>query len=239
MSSIPNFGPNPPATSGTYNFAPGLGELVLYAYGLAGIRRTELTQQHLEDARMASNLTLSSWSAKGVNLWQVDLQCVPLIQGCGEYVVPNNTITILDVYITFNTGVGEIDRIILPVSRTEYASYSNKYQQGFPTTFWFDRLLAPKLVLWPTPDGTANTLKYYRLRQNQDAVLANGTQAEIPIYFQDAFALAVAYRLAMIYAAPRALALKPLADEAYASAASQNIENATQYISPMTNGYYR
>jgi hypothetical protein len=33
--------------------------------------------------------------------------------------------------------------------------------------------------------------------------------------------------------------LKPLADEAYKIAASQNVENAQQYISPMLSGYWR
>ena len=57
--------PNPPNTSGTYSFAPSMGETVLYAFGLCGIRRTALTQAHYEDARMATNFLMSRWSAKG------------------------------------------------------------------------------------------------------------------------------------------------------------------------------
>jgi hypothetical protein len=33
--------------------------------------------------------------------------------------------------------------------------------------------------------------------------------------------------------------MKPMADEAYAIAAAQNIETAQQYISPMLSGYFR
>lgn len=233
------FGPNPPNTSGTYNFTPSMGEDVLYAFGLCGIRRTALTQQHFEDARMASNLTLSAWSAKGVNLWAVDLQSIPLVQGVRTYQVPSNTIVMLDMYIGFSNGVSEIDRLILPISRTEYASYTNKEQQGFPTTAWYDRLLAPTITLWPVPNGQQSVLKYYRLRQNQDSVMLNGAQVELPVYFLDAFAMSLAWRLALIWAADRAPGLKLLADEAYNSAAAQNTETANTYISPQISGYFR
>ena len=36
------------ATSGTFTFNPDLGELVLYAFNLAGVRPTALTQAHME-----------------------------------------------------------------------------------------------------------------------------------------------------------------------------------------------
>jgi hypothetical protein len=235
---VSTYGPNPPNTSGTYNFAPSLGESVLYAFGQCGVRRTALTQQHFEDARMATSLMQAAWSAKGVNLWQVDLQCVPLVAGCSTYQVPSNTIVVLDMYVGFNNGAAEIDRLILPISRTEYASYANKQQSGFPTVAWFDRLLAPQITLWPVPNGQQSVLKYYRLRQNQDAAFANGTQAEVPVYLLEAFVLGLASRLAIIWAPDRAPGLKALADEAYNSGIAQNIETAQTWISPMIGGYF-
>jgi hypothetical protein len=226
-------------TTGTYDFAPSMGETVLYAYGLCGIRRTELLQAHFADARMATNLIMSRWSAKGVNLWQVDKQSVTLTQGCSTYPVPSNTIVMLDAYITLNNGGAAIDRLILPISRTEYASFPNKKQQGFPTVFWFDRLLSPTLTLWPVPDGTVSTFNYYRLRQTQDSEMAGGLNVEVPIYFLEAYALGLAWRLALIWAADRAPSLKALADEAYGDAINQNVETAQFYVSPMIGGYYR
>jgi hypothetical protein len=228
-----------PKTSGTYSFAPSMGETVLYSYGLCGIRRTALTQQHFEDARMATNMMMSAWSARGVNLWQVDLQQIQLVQGCATYPVPSNTIVILDAYYTINTGSADIDRIMSPVSRSEYASYGNKQQQGAPTVFWMDRLLAPTVTLYPTPNGQQAFFKYYRLRQTQDSILANGTSIEIPVYFWDAFSLGLAYRLALIWAADKVPMLKPLADESYNYAATQNVETAQFYVSPAVQGYWR
>ena len=58
-----------------------MGETVLYSYGLAGVKRTALTQQHFADARLGSGYLMSRWSAKGVNLWQVDLQTYPVSAG--------------------------------------------------------------------------------------------------------------------------------------------------------------
>ena len=231
------------ATSGTYTFNPSLGELTLYAYNLCGLRNTSLLQEHLEAARMAANMLCANWSNRGVNLWAVDLVTVPLVQGQKTYNVDLNTVTMLDAYMVIDNGNGQpIDRIILPVSRTEYASYPNKENQGFTTTFWFDRLISPNptVTLWPVPDGTsAQYLKYYRVRQIQDSNLQNGTQVEIPYLWMDAFAYGLASRLAVIWAPDKAQLLKPLADEAYQIAADQNVETAQQYISPQISGYYR
>ena len=216
-----------------------MGELVLYAYGLCGIRRTALVQQHFEDARIAMNLMQASWSAKGVNLWQVDLQRICLVQGCNTYQVPSNTIVMLDAYYTIGQPPNETDRIITSISRSEYATYPNKKQQGAPTVFWFDRLLSPTVTLWPTPNGQQATFKYYRLRQTQDAVLANGTGVEIPVYLLEPLAFGLAWRLSLIWAPDKSPALDVAATRSYNENIVQNIETAAIYISPTINSYYR
>lgn len=229
------------ATSGTYTFNPGLGELTLYAYNLIGVRNTAVLQEHMEAARMATNMMLARWSNQGVNLWAVDLVTTNLTTGVATYSVDANTVMILDAYVT-NDQTGEnIDRIILPISRTEYASYPNKEQQGFPTVYWFDRLLNPTVTLWPVPnvDNGPSQLKYYRVRRLQDSNLQNGEQVEIPYLWLEAFAYGLAYRLAQIWAPAIAQTIKPMADESYQIAADQNVEQAQQYISPMISGYYR
>ena len=227
------------STSGTYAFNPGLGEIVLYAYGLCEIRGPEITQAHMESARMAANMMLGRWSSQGVNLWKVDLVTVPLVQAQATYTVDSSTITILDAYITVTSGGVSTNRYILPVSRTEYASYPNPTQQGFPSTYWFDRLLSPTITLYQVPDGTQTSLSYYRVRQIQDANFTGGQQVEIPYYFLEAFAYGLGQRLAIIWKPEKAALLKPLADEAYQIAANQNVEASNFYISPMLSGYYR
>jgi hypothetical protein len=229
------------ATSGTYTFNPGLGELTLYAYNLIGVRNTAVLQEHMEAARMASNMMLSRWSNQGVNLWAVDLVTTPLVTNQKTYSVDADTVMILDAYVTDQNSGANIDRIILPVSRTEYASYPNKDQQGFPTVFWFDRLLSPTVTLWPVPntDNGPSELKYYRVRRLQDSNLQNGQQVEIPYLWLEAFAYGLAYRLAKIWAPQLAGTIKGDADEAYDIASRQNVEQAQQYISPVISGYFR
>jgi len=314
------------ATSGTYNYNPSLGELTLYAFNLAEIRNTAIAQEHMESARMASNMLLSNWSNRGVNLWAVDLQTVNFNQTpatlsatgtgsvatltfatpntpvytvgsqitvsgitpsgyngtytvtassngsvsyantttgaqtvagtiststpAGTYSVDPNTVVILDAYCETTTNSAQpIDRIILPVSRTEYASYPNKQQTGFPTTFWFDRLISssrstgspgPSVTLWPVPDGTSSQLfKYYRVRQLQDSNYTSGQTVEIPYLWMEAYAYALGHRLSVMWNPQKSMMLKPLADEAYQVAAEQNVEQAQQYISPQIQGYFR
>lgn len=225
------------ATSETYTFNPGLGEIVLYSYMNIGIRPTALLQEHMDSARMATNMMLSRWANQGVNLWAVDLITTPLIEGQSTYAVLPNTVMILDAYTTTDQG---IDRVIMPISRTEYASYPNKDQQGFTTTFWYDRLISPTITLWPVPDGTsATTLKYYRVRQIQDSNLQNNENVEIPYLWLECFADGLAYRLARIWNPQMAVALKAQADESYSIASNQNVENVGMFISPMIGGYFR
>lgn len=226
-------------SSGTTTFNPTMGEATVYALGLCGIRPTEILQEHMISARMAANLLFATWSSMGVNLWKVDLITTPLVQGQPSYPVGASNIVMLDTYISTTTGGTTIDRIILPVSRTEYASYPNKAQQGFPTVYWQDRLLSPVVYLWPVPDGTQTALKYYEVVQIDDVAFTNGQTMDMPLYFQEAFALGLAYRLALTWAPERAAGLKALADESYLTAASQNIETEQFYVSPMTGGYFR
>ncbi len=229
---------SPQVTSGTYLFAPSLGEVVLNAYARIGIRRTEILQTHLVDARMEANLLLAKMADAQPNLWSVDLQALPLLQGAPTYTVPAETAMILDAYIRF--GSPSTDRSIYPISRSEYSTYPEKDIQSFPTVFWFDRLISPTLTLWPTPDGNGPyTLYYYRVRQIQDAEYVNGQNIEIPYLWLDAFTSGLAARLARIYAPSLEGQRKMDADEAWQLAAKQDTENVNMMFNPGLSSYYR
>lgn len=223
------------STTGTYTYNPGLGEIVLYAFMNIGIRPTAILQEHMVFAQQAANMTLARWANQGVNLWAVDLVTTALVSGQSTYTVDPSTVMILDAYTVTN----DVDRMILPISRTDYASYPNKDQAGQPTVFWFDRLISPTVTLWPVPNGTPDTLKYYRVRRIQDASVTNGAQVEIPYLWLEAFADAMAYRLARMWAPQMAQGLKAVADESYNIAAQQNVENVNTYITPQLSGYFR
>ena len=228
-------------TSGTYTFNPSLGEIVLNAYARCGVRRTAIMQEHMTDARFETNLMLSSWANQGVNLWEVVLISVPLIQGQTTYTVPAKVVMILDAVIQQNTGTSsQFDRVIMPISRTEYSQTPNKLQQAPPTVFWFDRLINPTVTLWPVPDQTNYyTLNYYAVTQIQDAELTDAQTVDIPYRWLDALAAGLAARLAAIYAPDRMQMLEAKAQQAYTIAATQDTENVPLYIMPGLSNYFR
>lgn len=224
--------------SNSYSFAPSLGALVTHSFNLCGIRQTSLVQEHFQSAHMAANLVCADFSNKGVNLWQVDLVNIPLIQGVATYAVDPNVVVILDGYITVENGSVFTDRYILPISRTEYASYANKEQQGFPTTYWNDRLLSPTVTLWPVPNGQQTSFNIYVLRQIMDANYTSGQNVDVPYLWLKAFAYALAEELAAVWAPEKLTYLSPISARAYAAAAETNTEIAQFYISPTLSGYY-
>jgi hypothetical protein len=227
------------AYSGTYNYAPSLGEITLYAFNLCGVRPGALTADHMQTATTAANLIQAEWAARGVNLWQVDLVTIPLVQGTTAYAIDPNVITILDAYITVGTGPAATDRYILPISRTEYASYANKQQQGFPTVYWLDRLINPTVTLWPVPDGNEVSVSFYVVRQLQDAVMGSATQPDMQFYALMAFAKALAKELAISWAMDRVQLLSAEAERAFDIFANQNVEQNSIFFSPTMSQYWR
>lgn len=390
-------------SSGAYAFNPSISDIGIEAFERIGIRSPELTPEHMYSLRMSCNLVLSDLANTGVNLWKVDLQTVPAVQGVTTYNVPSSTVMILDAYIrqyamnapvnltpafsttsssptvtvTFaNNGlsVGEycsiiipvsvgglilygfyqvvsvtsvntftitasanatsstsggavpvftttatsatvsvnlpnhgylagqtfsvqiatavggitlfgdytiagitdannftitasyaagssataaenggqcqiaaqqqntdpIDRIISPISRTDYAALPDKLQQGFPSVYWFDRLLNPTITIWQVPDGNGPySLSYYRVSQIQDANPQSGQTADIPYRFQEAFASGVAWHLARKWRPQFEAQRKTDATEAIARAIAEDREAVSLMLAPDTDEYFR
>jgi hypothetical protein len=221
--------------SGTYNFAPTIGSLALAAFDRCGIRRTEVLPQHMESAYLETNLMQSDWGADGITWWTVELIQQPLTQGVATYSVPANVVTVLDLYI----NNGSSNRLITSFSRTDYASLSEPSETGFPTSYWFDRLLASTITLWPVPDNANTyTMGYYAYTQIQDSVIRQGGQPAIPYWWLDAFTAGLAYRLSRMYAPQLEDKRKVDYQEAYAKACKQ-IEAVPLFLQPGLQGYFR
>ena len=234
------FFPDSQTYSGTYDFAPSGGEIIMNAYQRIKIRPTELLATHLQSAVMELNLLLSRMSNLQPNLWTVDLQSLPLTQGTATYSLPAETVMITNAYLSTGSGEDRVDRLIWPLSQTEYAAISNKESQGTPTTFWFNRVISPTITLYLTPDGNGPyTIYYYRVRQIQDATIASGVNVEVPYLWLDALVAGLAHRLARLYAQELEAIRKQDADEAWGIAATQNVENVALNITPGLGGYFR
>ena len=228
-------------SSGTYDFSISNGEVVLAAYERIKVFAPEITQKHMATARRELNLLLAEAANKQVNLWKVDLVATPLVSGTSVYGVDASTVMILDAWIRQNTNTpsSASDLYITPVSRTEYASFSNKDTPGRPTSYWFDRLIAPTVTLWPVPNASGYTLYYYRCRQMQDANLGGGETPDVPYLWLDWFIAGMAHRLSRPYSTIEMEKLRKAdAVEAWTIAATQNVENVPTTMAPTISTYY-
>jgi hypothetical protein len=390
-------------TSGTVAFSPSNSDITLTAFRRVGIRASAITNEHMVSARMAVNLVQSTWANMGVNLWRVDLQTIPLVQGVTTYNVPADTVMVLDAYIRLfsmgspvnqapnfstvintptvtvnlpanglsvsnylnivipvsvgglilygfyqvvsvldsnnftitaasnatstvnnsgavpvfttaansqvvnvhlanhgqlsgqsfvvqvattlggitlfgsytitsivdannftlnaayqassiatlaensgnaqlvgqNTSADPVDRVMNPISRTDYSALPDKFQQGFPTIMWFDRLLQPTLTLWQVPDGNGPyALLYYRVSQIQDAAQTMGQTPDIPYRFLEAMTADLAWFLAKEWNPAIEAQRKADADMARALAMAEDRERVPLYLDPDFSGYF-
>ena len=229
------------ASSGTYNFSISNGEIVLAAFERIKVFGPEILASHMQTARRELNFLLTEAANKQVNLWKVDKVTTQLVNGQTTYSVDPRTVMILDAWITVNSAtVAANDIYITPVSRTEYASFNNKTTPGRPNCYWFDRLLAPEITLWPVPNTNGLSLSYYRCIQMQDANLAGGETPDLPYLWLDWFVAGLAHRLARPYSTMDMEKLRKAdAVEAWTIAATQNVENVALSLKPTISSYYR
>lgn len=227
-------------SSGTYNFSMSNGEAVLAAYERIRIRSPSIRQEHMLTARRETNLLFSDWSNKTPNLWTVELISITLVDGTATYDVPARVVMILDAYLRQNSGASnQTDRYIMPISRTDYASYAAKLTEGIPTVYWFDRLLSPTITTYPVINTSGYLFNYYAAVQIQDAALTSGQTPDVPYLWLDAMVAGLSYRLARIYAPELEAQRKADAKEAWDIAAEQNVENVPVRIAPAIGRYYR
>lgn len=229
-------------TTNSYAFNPALGEIFLSAFSRCGVKRTELTPQHISDAKLEANYLQVQWSNAGLLLWEQDLQTFTMVAGTATYSVPSNTVMVLDLYISPNAGssINTENRLIFPFSRSDYASLADPQESGFPTSFFFLRTVNPTLTFWPVPDSsTTYQCSYWRYKQIQDADQAQGGNADIQYLFIDAYVAGLAHRLSRSYAPALEAIRKVDATEAFDLAMKQNTENVPMYFTPALVSYFR
>jgi hypothetical protein len=145
------------------------------------------------------------------------------VQGTISYTVPARITDIQTAYISITNSGVTTDRVIGPMSVSEYASIATKTTQAPPTSYWFDRQLGSdqSIYMWPVPDQTSvYTLKLRCLSQFQDVTLQSGSNVELPYRWLDAYVWGLSARLAVIYAPERAQAMEAKADKAWSIASA-------------------
>jgi len=130
------------------------------------------------------------------------------------------TLNIQEIYF----GNTTIDLKITPVSRDTYLSYSRKYLQGRPSTYYFDKSLVPNINIWPTPTSDFLVLQYSFIRTMYDAGEFYNTTS-VPARMYPALAAGLTWMLAVKYKPEMADSFKAQYDEVFTLATSNDSEN--------------
>jgi len=227
----------PVNTSATYNFFPSLGECTLNALSRVQIRGPMVFAEHLHQAWMEANLMQVEWSNRGPNLWKVSEEVFDTVSGQATYPIPSTAIMVLNVTVGMGNPPNEQELTITPMTRQEYTMQPNKAIQARPTSFWYDRALAPTITFWPTPDQVYH-IHVWSYGQQMDAVQRAAMQLEVPYRWLDAACAGLAARLAVHYAPALEMQRKSQSDSAYQIAATQDTEAGSIYFLPMVETYF-
>jgi hypothetical protein len=228
-------------SSGTYDFQLSETDIVLEAYERIQIRPAAITPEHMASARRSLNLELQTWSNRGVTLYAVLQASLTLVVGQANYTLPTNCIQVLDTYYSFPNGDGtNTDRIMLPMTRTQYAEIPQKLVQAPPNRYWFQRTATPTLTIWQTWDGTggSSVINYFYLRQFQDVNLVASETPDALNRCLEALISGVTARLAEKWLPAAFEVKKALAMGAWNEAAMEDREQGPLTIRPNFSRYY-
>lgn len=229
--------------SGTTLFNLSNMDVVLEAFDRIQLRPAELTRGQLVSAYRSLNLAMATWANRGVNLWEVEPLSPPIsfVAGTATYTLPSSTVQLLDVYVRYTSNGNYTDRILYPISRTDYTAIPNKQTQGIPSSFWFNRQeVDPTITLWPTPGSTTGyTLNMYMTKRVQDANALGSETLDVPVRFLEAAVADLAARLAQKFKPQLWPALQADAARQWGEAAVEDAEKVPFYIAPEMGGYFR
>lgn len=195
-------------------------------------------------ARTSINLELIKWANIGFSLWKEVSGTIDLATGVATYPLSPNLVTVTEVWYSLINGLGSginSDRIMLPMTRTQYAQLPNKLQTGTPTQFWYQMLAIPQITVWqvPAPGAGAPTyvVNWYGLERMQDAQPVSGQTPDVVYRGLDALCACLTKRLAEKFAPARMAEKKELADEAFYDLQTRDQEMGPLLIQPQIGVY--
>lgn len=212
---------------------PDLAELFEEAFERAGLEMR--TGYDLKTVRRSLNLLTLEWQNRGLNLFTIESGTQALTAGTASYVMPTDTIDLIEHQLRTGTGVNQIDTALQRISVSTYAQQTNKNTRGRPTQIYVDRGVSNVTVtVWPVPEDNTYTLAYYRLKGISGLSSGIGTSAAIPPRFVPALVAGLAFNISMKKpeAAARAQALQAEYERQFALAASEDQETASSYFTP-------
>jgi hypothetical protein len=144
------------STSGASTFNLDLNNIVEEAFERCGLELR--TGYDLKTARRSMNLLSMEWANRGINLWTVEQQVIPMVTGQPIYPLPVDTVDILDAVIRTNNGStsNQIDINISRIAEPTYMSIPNKLTTGRPIQMYVNRQSGMSNATAITLNGTIN-----------------------------------------------------------------------------------
>jgi hypothetical protein len=140
---------------------------------------------------------------------------------------------IQEIYFTNNIA----DLKLSSISRDTYLSFSQKFIQGKPSCYYFDKQITPILNIWHPPTNNYKVLQYSYVNIMQDAGGFYNI-ADIPSRMLPALTWGLTWMLAIKYNPPVAEQMKNEYEQAFSIATANDSENINLSINYDIGSYY-
>lgn len=132
------------------------------------------------------------------------------------------------------------DTSLSPLNRDDFAAIANKETRSErPSVYWFEKLVNPRVTLWPVPNDSTAFVKLLRYRQPQDFDSLS-TSIEVPTRWWEAIVWHLALRLAFEIpgvAQERVSAIQQMAQAMTFEADGRETDSAPVYFAPRIGVY--
>ena len=209
------------AVSGSTDFNIDAAEVIQEAYERRGLQ--EVTGKDLRTAVRSMNLIFAEWANRGLNLWTVTLGTQTTTASDSDYTLGTDIVDVLEVSLRDSNNV---DQSLTRISRSDYHLLPTKSTEGKPAQFYFERTTTPTLFLYPTPDLSTYTVRYYYLKRLDDIDLPSD-DPNVSFRFLPCLVAGLAYYIAMKKAPDRVQLLKAVYDEEFERARQEDRDRAS------------
>lgn len=227
-------------TTGTYIADPTLAEYGDEAFERAGIQPQSITAEHIASLRRSIGFVFSEWATQGPQQWTFGILEHTVTAGENNFTLPQGTIDVRSVTVKRDSRETEMT----PMSRAEYHVIHDKTIRGRPTSYFTDRKRGTPSGTTPSATPTYLVFYYWQAAENATDIIrvqyfsqiqdvASGNMAgtfDIPFRWQEAFASALAAKVAQKFKPERFDALKALADIAFKMADGSETEKAPLHV---------
>ena len=213
------------ATSGTNTFALDVADTIEEAYERIG--KELRTGYEARSARRSLNLLLQDLSNRQVNLWKLVETSQALVVGTASYTLASEILDIQNVVLRR----ANIDMTMHRLGQSEYQTRPNKTTQSRPSQYWLERLSTPVLHVYPAPENSTDTVRFYAMERVEDVTAMTET-VDIPSRFGPAITSGLSYWLAVKKNPQVAPMMKAIYDEDLKNAMDEDRERVSLRLIP-------